>query len=256
MRHLDNILQRTQRIMGNYIVPMSRRYLTQERHRLLQPSRSDTITLRSNTEYWKQLQDEGYFENHPCYLGLRDLGGDTCAGIEAFLKLNQDMKVVVIGCGYGRETLHIAPRVGHVYGIDVNETILTKADTFLSTRGIANFTGVLVDQYKTEIPMGIDLVYSVIVMQHLTRDLVRDYFRTLGRKLSSKGNVLVQFLEELYDGVDKSDAELRAYEPSVSWTIPQLVELSRDAELPLIEVRSQLVTPTAIWHWAYFGGDT
>jgi len=206
--------------------------------------------IRSNVEHWKQLQDDDYFERHPCYKGLADLGDDTAAAIAPLVTLQPDMKVVVIGCGFGRESAHLAPHVGHIYGIDVNERILDKAVNYLSERSVQNFTPVLADHYKTQIPAGIDFVFSIVVMQHLTRDLVRDYFRSLGEKLAPDGVVLVQFLEELFEGVDRADAELRPYEPSISWTVAQIVQLASDTKLRFVEVRSYLVTPTALWHWA------
>jgi hypothetical protein len=58
--------------------------------------------VKSNLEFWVKLQEHDYFENHPCYKGLRDdLSGDTCEIIEAFTPLFRHMNVVVIGCGYG-----------------------------------------------------------------------------------------------------------------------------------------------------------
>lgn len=206
---------------------------------------------RSNLEYWKRLQDKDYFENHPCYNGLRDLGDEVTSNIEQFLKLEPTMRVVVIGCGYGRESAYIAPRVRHVYGIDVSDTILRKAEAYLAGRSITNFTGVLADHYENLVPDGIDLVFSIVVMQHLTRDLVRAYFRTLGRKLAPNGGFVVQFLEELFDGVEHADAELRAYEPSISWNARQITQL-QSADLRLVAIHTSLVTPTALWHWAHF----
>lgn len=206
---------------------------------------------RSNVDYWKQLQDKNYFETHPCYNGFRDLGDDVTSNIGRFLKLSPEMRVVVIGSGYGRESAYIAPQVGHIYGIDVNETISRKAGTYLAERNITNFSGILADQYDELIPDGIDLVFSIVVMQHLTRDLVRDYFRNLGRKLKPNGVFVVQFLEELFDDVAQADAELRAYEPSISWTARQITELAQHADLRLVEIRTSLVTPTALWHWTH-----
>jgi SAM-dependent methyltransferase len=207
--------------------------------------------LRSNVDYWKQLQENDYFEKHPCYNGLRDLGDSTCAVIEQYLPLSPGMNVVVVGCGYGRDTAHIAPRVRHVWGTDVSSTILDKAERYLGELGITNFTPVLAEDYGRAIPDGIDLVFSIVVMQHLTRDLVRDYFRTLGSKLTPSGRMLVQFVEDFLS--TDEDAQLRAYEPSISWTSRQLLELAQDAGVRFIEVRTQQVTPTALWHWGLFG---
>ena len=211
------------------------------------------VQVRSNVDHWKQMQESDYFETHPCYKGLRDFGGETDVSfIEWFTKLTPTMRVVVIGCGYGRETAHLAPQVGHVYGVDVSAVILDKAVRYLGEKDITNFTPVLVERYKTEIPEAIDLVFSVVVMQHLTRDLVFDYFSTLRAKLSENGIFVVQFLEELVPGAEEQDAELRVYEPSVSWTIAQLYQLSAQSGVKVREVRTIQVTPAALWHWACF----
>jgi SAM-dependent methyltransferase len=209
---------------------------------------------RSNLDVWKKLQSENYFEKHPCYKGISDFGGEEAArAINWFLPLRSDMKVAVIGCGYGRETLKLAPLVGHIYGIDVSETILNKAVGYLSERGIKNFTPVLAESFAQTMPSGLDVVFSIVVMQHLTRDLVRNYFVELGKKLTPGGGFVVQFLDE--PGVDygRTDApEKSGGEPSISWSPWQLVELSRKAGLTLVEIRTQLVTDTALWHWAYY----
>ena len=213
-----------------------------------------TAGVRSNVAHWSALQDNDYFDHHPCYRGLKDFAqDDTLSTITRFVALDASMTVVVVGSGYGRESAQIAPHVRHVYGIDVNETILSKSVAYLEARGIRNFTPVLAESYAHDLPQGIDLVYSIVVMQHLTRDLTRGYFQNLGGKLSPSGSFVVQFLEELYPGVEQADAELRAYEPSVSWTSYQIAELSRAAGLQYKEVRTNLVTPTALWHWAHFG---
>jgi hypothetical protein len=73
----------------------------------------------------------------------------------------------------------MAPHVKSVYGIDVSEKILAKAVQFTSENGVKNFTPVLAESFKEEIPDGVDIVFSIVVMQHLTRDLVEDYFRSL-----------------------------------------------------------------------------
>ena len=204
--------------------------------------------IRSNVEFWKQLQDADYFEKHPCYNGLVDMGDSECHVIEWFLPFSKDMNVVVIGCGYGRETAHLAQRVAHVYGIDVSPTILAKAVHYLGEKGITNFTPVEAENYRQMIPHDIDLVFSIVVMQHLTRDLVRDYFSGLGFLLKPRGRMVIQFLEETAP-YRQSEAELRAYEPSVSWTIPEIVELCRGAGLRMELARSYLATETALWHW-------
>ena len=212
---------------------------------------SDSAPIRSNVAQWKELQDRDYFENHPVYNGFDLPAGPIVANIEKLISLKSHMKAAIIGCGYGRDSLEIAPKVGQVFGIDVSEYVLAKASKFLASNGVENFTPVVYDQYKSDIPEGIDLVFSVVVMQHLTRDLVVDYFRSLSLKMAPGGSFVVQFLEETFDGVELNDAELVVYEPSVSWTVRQLVDLTNTTGLEFQEVRSVLATPTAVWHWLH-----
>lgn len=205
--------------------------------------------IRSNVEYWQQMQEKDYFEHHPCYKGLVDTWGDSeCGVIEWFLPLKSDMKVVNIGCGYGREAVHIARKVQHVYGIDVSERILNKARAYVAEKGVTNFTPILAENYKSEIPSGIDLVFSIVVMQHLTRDLVKDYLTSLGAKLKPTGKMVIQFLEALKSDLD-ADAELKAYEPSISWSIPQIVLTAREVGLKFEQSRSFIMTDETLWHW-------
>lgn len=214
-----------------------------------------TAPIRSNLEIWKRLQGDNYFETHPCYNGLKDFSGhEAVQATQWFVPLRGDMTVAVIGCGYGRESLRLAPLVKEVYGIDVSDVVLKKAVTYLRDRGVDNFVPVLADNFTRDIPNGIDLVFSIVVMQHLTRDLVRNYFLELGRKLVPGGGFVVQFLD--VDGSDNSDAPIHGGgEPSVTWSPWQIVDLSRFAELKLVEIRTQLVTDLALWHWAYFRKD-
>ena len=155
-------------------------------------------------------------------------------------------------CGYGRETLKLAPLVGTVYGIDVSDEILVKASQFLGQNGITNFVPVEYDRYRSAVPDDLDLVFSIVVMQHLTRNLVVEYFTVLGSKLKPGGSVIVQFLEELFDGVELFDAELKKHEPSVSWTLRQIARLSEQSELEFVQTRTLKVTPSALWHWIHF----
>jgi cyclopropane fatty-acyl-phospholipid synthase-like methyltransferase len=208
--------------------------------------------MRSNVEFWKAMQDEDYFEQHPCYSGLNDHGDAEVHVIEQFVPLNPSMKVVVIGCGYGRETAHIAKRVKHVYGIDVNDRILGKAVNYLKGMSVTNFTPVLAESYRSQVPQDVDLVFSIVVMQHLTRDLVRDYLAGLGAKLSPQGKMVIQFLEDLNADLG-SDAELKVHEPSVSWSLPQIVQGARDGGLTLERSHSYLATSLCLWHWVLLG---
>jgi cyclopropane fatty-acyl-phospholipid synthase-like methyltransferase len=208
--------------------------------------------MRSNVGHWKTLQNKGYFEKHGYYSGLTEKAPDEAVTvIKLFQPLAPDAQVVVIGCGYGRESLGLCRNVSHVFGIDVSPIILDKAVKFLGDRSITNFTPVLAEEYDRRITPGIDLVFSIVVMQHLTRDLVRDYFARLGAKLNPGGAFIVQFLE--HTETPNRDVDLsRAHEPAVSWTVAELFELAEASKLNPVEVRSIKAENKTLWHWAYF----
>lgn len=206
--------------------------------------------MRSNIDCWKALQASDYFERHPLYNGFMDMGPYDIGQIEHFVALGPEQVVVVIGCGYGREAAHICKRVSQVYGIDVSERILDKAVAHL---GVANFRPVFAERYADEIPAPVDLVYSVAVMQHLTRDIVHDYLLMLGRKLAADGRMVIQFLES-DDPRSEQDADVsRVYEPSVSWSIDQIVAACVAAGLRAIDIKTEVVRPGCAWHWAFIG---
>ncbi len=207
--------------------------------------------MRSNLSYWQQIQEDDYFEHHPCYGGLRAFDQDEQI-VQKYLPLTSDMAMVEIGCGYGRDVLRFSPLVKHVYGIDVSRKILDKALSFLSDHGVRNFTPVLAENWEQHIPDGIDLVWSIVVFQHLTKDLVRNYIFGLAKKLSAKGRFVCQFSD---DSGGTYDADLRKYEPSVRWTREEIEALVAEAGLTLFSLDSEQATPTCLWHWAYFGKE-
>ena len=204
-------------------------------------------------EHWRAIQAKGYFEDHPAYGGLREFGSDEAVyAIEQFRPLASDAQVVVIGCGYGRESLGLARRARGVWGIDVSAPVLRTAIGYLAERGVHNFRPVLAGQYAEAIPDGIDIVFSLVVMQHLPREFVRDYFATLGAKLRPGGCFVVQFLENMDSDEGSPDIPDGVEEPSVSWTVRQLAGLADHAGLAFTEVRSIRVAARTLWHWAYF----
>lgn len=205
--------------------------------------------MKSNLECWKTMQDREYFEKHPRYMGLLPFGKETVPAIEQFTKLKPSDNVIVIGCGYGRECIQIAPFVKRVFGLDVNYTIIKKALKFTRKQGMTNFVGVTVDTWERDIPRGINLIYSMAVMQHLTRDLVYDYFKKLPRKLAPDGMMIVQFLEKFTDIYH--DAEIKIYEPQVSWTEVEIREMAAACGL-VVEVKTIKATEIAVWHWCCF----
>lgn len=207
--------------------------------------------FQSNIAQWQELQERGYFENHPLYRDMMEADDDgqyECDVVRWFYPIDQAKTAVVIGCGYGRESVRIGRRVGQVYGIDVSQRILDKAVDYTRKRGVDNFTPVLAEDFEDAIPDGIDLVFSIVVFQHLTRDLARRYLGVLGAKLTHSGRMVIQVCEDFLVAPD-NDAGSEVYEPSVSYSVRQVVEMARPLGLKLEGARSEMATDTALWHW-------
>lgn len=181
-------------------------------------------------------------------MGHLDVGHNDIEKIARFFTLVPHHVVAVIGCGYGREAAHICKRVALVYGIDVNEGILSGAGKYL--RDAKNFRPVLAENHDAEIPPPVDLVYSVTVMQHITRDLVHNYLGTMAPKLSTEGRMIIQFLESSHG---EEDALIELYEPTVSWSRDQISMAVEGAGLRVLEIKTDVISPGVAWHWAYVG---
>jgi len=99
------------------------------------------------------------------------------------------------------------------------------------------------------VPEEVDIIYSVVTMQHLTRDLVYDYFTKLKGKLSPNGMMIIQFLDRY--GEDDPDAELKVYEPSVIWRKERIEELASSCKLNLT-IKTQKIRDNIVHHWCCF----
>lgn len=207
--------------------------------------------MKSNVEVWRALHERDYFAHHPCYV-KRDFNRDDAVRALRWLgPLRKDMRVAVVGCGYGRETAGLAPHVGHVWGIDVSTKILDEAVAYLGVAGVANFTPVLAEGFEANLPAVLDAFFSFNVFQHLTRDLAKHYFTTLGARLAPGGGAVVQFLQSRRASELDDDAPVDIIgEPSVSWSCWQLFQLAAETKLHVEEIRSQQINPNALWHWA------
>jgi hypothetical protein len=93
----------------------------------------------------------------------------------------------------------------------------------------------------------------MVVLQHLTRDLVRDYIVSLGTKLMATGTMLLQFVQERSADLNADANPTLKVEPSISWTPFQIADATKEAGLYLSYVRTLIITDDALWHWAFIG---
>lgn len=98
------------------------------------------------------------------------------------------------GCGVGRVTLSLADRFDAVTGCDISESNLAVASKAAEERGVSNVRFVknevnLVQQLGGD---RFDLIYSVIVLQHMIPPLMRLYIGQFFRLLKTGGIAFFQ----------------------------------------------------------------
>jgi ubiquinone/menaquinone biosynthesis C-methylase UbiE len=133
--------------------------------------------------------DESFFE---------DSGKDAAGPIITFLR--NDSVVLDLGSGIGRIAKHVAPHCARLLLADISPAMLEMA-----VERLAGFDNISVTQAAaTSVPdvadATIDLVYSVLVLQHLEREDAFLMVRDVRRMLKPGGIAYLTFPNLLYDG--------------------------------------------------------
>lgn len=102
-------------------------------------------------------------------------------------------RALEIGCGIGRDTVHLARHFLHVDGVDLSETMVRYA----RARGLPEnvrlhvLSGRDLDAFDSD---SVCFVFSHLVFQHVTDDvIVESYLREIARVLRPGGVAAVQF---------------------------------------------------------------
>jgi ubiquinone/menaquinone biosynthesis C-methylase UbiE len=105
----------------------------------------------------------------------------------------EELTVLEIGCGVGRQTRALAKRFKHVYALDVSpEMIQRAAENLHDYTNVTLIVGSGVD-LKDVPTSSVDLVFTFVVFQHITdREITHNYFREASRVLRPKGMFLFQ----------------------------------------------------------------
>lgn len=109
--------------------------------------------------------------------------------------------VIDFGCGLGRLTAALAPRFGHVTGVDISSSHLAIAREEIARRGIANVDFVQLETIEAveRLPM-VDLVFSVIVLQHNPPPVILSLFAGLLGRVAPGGAAVIQIPTYLPEG--------------------------------------------------------
>jgi SAM-dependent methyltransferase len=99
-------------------------------------------------------------------------------------------RVLQIGCGMGRIEKHLAPLVGHAYGVDISAAMLGLAREWLE--GVENVTLSKTDGRRLPLPDGsLDTVFSFLVFIHINdEESWQGLFKEAARVLKPGGRFL------------------------------------------------------------------
>ena len=151
------------------------------------------------------------------------------------------------GCGVGRLTFALCKQFRQVVGVDVSASHLAVARSEAAKRGISNVDFRLLATVEAidELPQ-VDLVYSIIVLQHNPPPVIRALFAGLLRRLSPGGVAVVQVPTYLPGGYS---FEARSYLATPAGememhALPQreAFALAREAGVNVLEVLEDMWT--------------
>lgn len=167
------------------------------KHERLDPTISfgQRVASESVTEYslrtWKERHEQGYFPRSEQH-GNWKLYEEFYPPFQASVRFGG--VALEIGCGYGEWMVALANQVTYVTGVDIHESLVTKAEELFKCHEIYNASVIKTDGLT--LPFGDDsfsFVYSISTFQHLPRSIVAGYLAEAFRVLSAGGTVAFHF---------------------------------------------------------------
>jgi len=121
-------------------------------------------------------------------------GQEDALRIRGLLADPASARVLNIGCGIGRVERHLAPLVGELFAVDVSGEMIRRARERLASFGNVVLREVASDEYLAFFPDGFfDLVFSLLVLQHVEKEDAFRYLEDARRVLRPGGILFVQF---------------------------------------------------------------
>jgi len=106
----------------------------------------------------------------------------------------RDARVLNIGCGIGRVERYLAPQVAEVHAVDISGEMIARARVRLEGLPNVFLREVTPVEFLAAHPEGrFDLVFSLLVLQHLEREDAFLYLEDSRRVLKPGGTLFVQF---------------------------------------------------------------
>ena len=106
----------------------------------------------------------------------------------------EDARVLNIGCGIGRVEKYLAPHVAEMHAVDISGEMISRARARLAGLPNVHLREVAPAEFLAAHPDGrFDLVFSLLVLQHLEKEDAFLYLEDARRVLRSGGTLFVQF---------------------------------------------------------------
>ncbi len=103
-------------------------------------------------------------------------------------------RVLNIGCGIGRVDRYLAPSVGELWGVDISGEMIARARERLAGLPNVHLREVAAGEFLAAFETAtFDLVFSLLVLQHMEREDAFRYLQDAGRILRRGGALSVQF---------------------------------------------------------------
>ena len=108
--------------------------------------------------------------------------------------VSEDSVVLNIGCGIGRVEKYLAPRIRELHAVDISGEMISRARSRLEGLSNVHLREVGLEEYLSAFPDGkFDLVFSLLVLQHMEREHAYTYLEHAHRVLKPGGLLFVQF---------------------------------------------------------------
>ena len=143
-----------------------------------------------------------------------------------------DKTCIDYGCGIGRITKYMANDFKKVYGLDTSEEAIKLAKQNVTNE---NVKFIKIDRRK-KLKIKVDLIFSYIVLQHLTKDVQKKILSELKNLLKDTGIVKIQV----------RGREIDKYQ----WYSGDCISVDEVVEATgLTLIKSEYTTPKELWIW-------